>query len=486
MMTLNKDETLPVAAGLHELFFPRSIAHIGASPKPAPGRFAFLEYIQKMGYEGALYPVNPSYREMLGLVCFPDLASIPGPVDMAILALPAAMSVAILRQAPRGKVKFVVIHTSGFSEIDKGYLEDELIELGKAKGFRMIGPNCMGVFNRRAKICFWNDHAELADRPGSVGWISQSGGLALTLMSRAIDLGIGIEKAVSLGNQIDVSIAETMEYFAEDEAIRVIAAYVEDVKDGRRFLETVRRITPQKPVLVWKGGVTAVGRDAARTHTGSMAGNAEIFAAALRQAGAVRIDNHDQMLIALKVLERPDRLPGRNLLLVCPGGGMVVNVSDAFSAQPNLSLPRLSPECQARLQEMVPQENVDLKNPVDPGAVGMTKLGKIIETAGREPDIDSVLTIGNADFLQMLPNDQVRELVIQEMVHTVSSSAKAIEKPFYFYIMPVHDDPVSALYRRLLRQRLEDQGVPCLGGPYYEIARVFSRLAGMQRRADPQ
>jgi hypothetical protein len=165
---------------------------------------------------------------------------------------------------------------------------------------------------------------------------------------------------------------------------------------------------------------------------------------------------------------------------------MVVNVSDAFSAQPNLSLPRLSPECQARLQELVPQENVDLKNPVDPGAVGMTKLGKIIETAGREPEIDSVLALGNADFLSMLPNDQVRELVIQGMVHTVSSSAKAIEKPFYFYIMPVHDDPVSALYRRLLRQRLEDQGVPCLGGPYYEIARVFSRLAGIQRRADPQ
>jgi len=287
-----------VRPDLKRLFSPKSIAHVGASAKRSPGRFNFILYLQNMGYEGKLYPVNPNYDEVYGLKCYPALAEVPGEVDMAILALPAPRCAEILRDVPAGKLGFVVVHTSGFSEIDKGGLEDELLELGREKGFRIIGPNCMGVFCQESRVCFWDDQKELKDRPGWVGYVSQSGGLSIHVISGCIDIGVGVNKAVSLGNQIDISINELLEYMADAPGIKVIAVYVEDIKDGRGFVELLKKITRKKPVLVWKGGLTEVGSAAAMTHTGSMAGNADIFRAAMRQAGAIMIDDLEQMMRA--------------------------------------------------------------------------------------------------------------------------------------------------------------------------------------------
>lgn len=463
---------------LDALFNPASVAHIGASPKRAPGRFAFTEFLQKMGYKGALYPVNPNYQEILGLTCYPDIAGVPGKVDLAILALPAAQSIEVLKGVPAGKIKFVIIHTSGFSEIDKGHLEDEVIELGRAKGFRIIGPNCMGIFSQQGKLCFWQDHHELAERPGGVGFISQSGGLGVNVISRSIDLGIGIDKAVSLGNQIDVTTSEVIEYFGRDPDVRVIGMYVEDVKDGREFMNAIRKVSPNKPVLVWKGGLTEVGKAAARSHTGSMAGDEKIFVDAMRQAGAILIDNIEQMMTALQVLKNPEALPGPNLGIICPGGGNVVNISDAFSAQPDLCIPPTTAECRARLQTLMPEENVDLKNPVDPGAIGMSRLGQILAYLGNEPYIDTVITVGSADFFALLPNDQVREMAREGMANTIAMGAAEIGKPCFFLAWQIRENEVTYHYRRLLFEKLEGKGIACLDGSFREIAIVLSRLAG--------
>ena len=178
-MEPNRKET-----DLARLFEPHSVAHVGASAKPAAGRFNFTEYLLNMGFQGQVFPVNPKYEEVSELTCYPSLAAIPGPVDLAILAVPAPRCVEVLRESPAGKIRFVVIHTSGFGEIDKGNLEAEILALSRAKGFRVVGPNCMGIYSQPGRVGFWRDHWEIVDTPGAVGFASQSGGHAVNAVMR--------------------------------------------------------------------------------------------------------------------------------------------------------------------------------------------------------------------------------------------------------------------------------------------------------------
>jgi len=277
------------------LFHPASIAHVGASAQSAIGRFNFTQYFLDMKYNGRIYPVNPKYQEVLGLPCYACLADIPDPIDVAILAVPAHICLEILKEVPAGKVQFVIIHTSGFGEIDHHELDTEIIRLSKEKQFRVVGPNCMGVYSQPGRIGFWQGHWEIVDQPGTVGFISQSGGHGVNLVLAGMNTGIFFNKVLSLGNQLDVSINEVLAYLGDDETIEVIGIYVEEIGDGRHFQELLRRINPKKRVIVWKGGVTRVGKEAAATHTGSMAGNERIFEAAMRQAGVIRAAHLHEM-----------------------------------------------------------------------------------------------------------------------------------------------------------------------------------------------
>ncbi len=303
---------------------------MGASAKPAAGRFNFTEYLLHMGFRGKIFPVNPKYEEVSELTCYPSLSATPEPVDLAILAVPAPRCVEVLREVPAGKVRFVVIHTSGFGEMEKGDLEEEILALSRAKGFRVIGPNCMGIYSQPGRIGFWRDHWEIIDRPGTVGFASQSGGHAINAIKGGMDSGVRFNKVVSLGNQLDISINEIVEFMGKDEAVQVMGLYVEGIRDGRRFLELAKEITPRKPIVVWKGGTTEDGKQAVLSHTGAMAGNEEVFAAAMRQAGVLVVDNMHLMLRVLRLLQPPFSLPGGRLAIFSPGGGNTVNVSDLF------------------------------------------------------------------------------------------------------------------------------------------------------------
>jgi len=478
-MSTKYNPTPSVKHSLDILFHPTSIAHVGASPRHMPGRFSFITYLKSMGYGGMLYPVNPKYDEAMGLKCYPDLASVPGTVDLAIMALPAPLCAGILRGIPEGKVKFVVVHTSGFGEIDKDDLEEELIELAHEKGFRIIGPNCMGIFSQKGKICFWEDQSEFADRPGTVGLISQSGGLSIHVVSGCIDLGIGMDKAVSLGNQIDLSINELLEYMGQDDNIQVISIYVEGVKDGRGFLKSLKVVTPRKPVLVWKGGLTDVGKAASKTHTGSMGGDAEIFTAAMKQAGAILIENFEHMIKTLRLLQPPMRLPGQRLGIVCPGGGNTVSLSDAFANQPNIVIPRLSQQTRDELQAFLPEENVDTKNPVDPGAVGMTKLDQLLRILGKDPQIDSIFMMLTDEIVFHFDNEEARNTVTGMIAALIAEASREIGKPIYAHILHVRDNNEDVFHcRRLMIDKLNEKNIPWTDGSFKEAALAVSRLAG--------
>ena len=463
---------------LTRLFEPRSVAHVGASNRPAAGRFNFTEYLIHMGFAGKIFPVNPKYKEVLDLPCYPSLASVPEPLDLAILALPAPKCVEVLRELPRGKIRFVVIHTSGFGEIDRGGLEDEIVVLAREKGFRVVGPNCMGIYSQSGRIGFWRDQWEIVNKPGAVGFVSQSGGHAVNAVMRGMDSGIHFNKVISLGNQLDVSINEIVEFMGNDETIGVIGIYVEGVRDGRRFLELAKRITPRKPLVVWKGGTTEEGRQAVLSHTGAMAGNERVFAAAMRQAGVIVLDNMHQMIRIIRLLQPPFFLPGGRLAIFSPGGGNTVNVSDLFSAQPTLSLPRLSTETIEKLRGLLPEENVDVKNPIDPGATGFLVMDKLVEATGKDPGIDAVVVLLTADYLSNIKREENRLLAVETISTTVSRLSRKIGKPIYILFRQERQNHEDAdRYRRMMVSKFIEKGIPWVDGSFKNAAEAFGQLA---------
>jgi acetyl-CoA synthetase (ADP-forming)/acetyltransferase len=460
------------------LFQPRTVAHVGASAKRAAGRFNFTEYLLNMGFPGRIFPVNPKYQEMFDLTCYPSLSAIPEEVDLAILAVPAASCVDLLREVPPGKLRFVVIHTSGFGEIDKRDLEAELLELARTKGFRVVGPNCMGVYSQPGRIGFWRDQWEIVNTPGAVGFASQSGGHAVNAVMRGMDSGIHFNKVISLGNQLDVSINEIVEFMGHDETIGVMGLYVEGIRDGRRFLELARQITPRKPIIVWKGGTTEDGKRAVLSHTGAMAGDEQVFAAAMRQAGVLVVDNMHQMIRLLRLLQPPFRLPGGGLGIFSPGGGNTVNVSDLFSAQPSLRLPRLGPDTMERLSSLLPEENVDVKNPVDPGAVGFQVMDKLVEAVAAEGQIDAILVLLTADYLSNIKSEENRLLAVETISTTISRLTRKIGKPIYILLRQErqnHED--YDRYRRLMVTKFIEKDIPWVDGSFKNAAEVFGQLA---------
>ncbi len=460
------------------LFKPRSVAHVGASPKSAAGRFNFTLYLTKMKYEGNIYPVNPKYDEVIGLPCYPDLSAIPEDVDLAILAVPAVHCPAILRDIPPGKLKFVVIHTSGFGEINKNSLEEEVLALAKEKGFRVIGPNCMGIYSQQGRIGFWNDHKDIVDTPGSVGLISQSGGHAINVINSGMDSGIYFNKVISLGNQIDLSIIEALEYMAGDPSIGVIGIYTEYIREGSRFHRILKDVTRYKPVVIWKGGVSTVGKAAAATHTGSIAGDEKIFAAAMKQVGAVMAEDMSEFVRLIRLLQPDFELPGERIAVFSPGGGNTVNISDLFSSQQNLSLPQLDQETQEKLKAILPEENVDIKNPVDPGAVGAMHMNQLFTIVGADPKIESILMLLSVDLIDTVGGDGNSEMVAELMASMLKEHAKMCGKHVYIIVqmMRLNHEKIDK-YKRLFVNKYNEKRIPWVDGSFKDAAVIFSKLA---------
>ncbi len=487
-MIANQDKQ-GFSSDFNDLFKPSSVAHVGASAHSVIGRFNFTEYFINMQYRGKIYPVNPKYKTIFDMPCYPDLAAIPGTVDLAILALPATGCLEVLRAVPAGKVKFVVIHTSGFGEIQKYDLEEEIVRLAREKNFRIVGPNCMGVYSQPGRIGFWQNHWEIVNSSGAVAFISQSGGHGVNLVLTGMNTGIFFNKVLSLGNQLDVNINEVLEYLGEDETIRVIGIYVEEIGDGRRFLDLLKRIAPKKPVIIWKGGVTSVGKEAAATHTGSMAGNERIFEAAMCQAGVMRAAHLHELSHKIRLLQPHFDLPGRNLAVFSPGGGNTVSICDLFSAQPNLNLPALGPETVEKLKALLPEENVDVRNPVDPGATGYLKLEQLIRAVIVDPRIDTILILFGVDYLSNIKGEEKRTLAAEWISEIIATIARETGKPIYVLLRQQranHED--YDRYRRLMLDKFIEKSIPWLDGTFKETAEIMSdlvkhrdRLAGNDR-----
>ncbi len=462
---------------LKYLFRPRAVAHVGASSNEFTGRFNFTKYLIEMKFEGSIYPVNPKYNEIAGIKCYPDLSSIPVNIDIAILAVPAENCHEVLKNIPAGKINFVVIHTSGFRELDKSELEDKLLEIARVKGFRIVGPNCMGIYSRQGRIGFWRDHCEAVKYAGTVGMVSQSGGHAINAIRGGISTGLHYDRVVSLGNQIDLSITEILENYSSDDDVRAIGIYVEQIGRGREFLQLLKNTTLRKPVVVWNGGVTKEGKGAAATHTGSIAGNADIFKSAMRQAGVISPTDRSEFLQLLRLLQPQFKLPCGNLAVISPGGGNTVSLCDMIASQPNLKLPLLSEKTREKLMAILPKENVDIKNPVDSGAAGIPMLEKILSAVVTDTGIESVLILLDCDFLSIYENDEMREQTVDSFSSTIIECMKTGGKAIHVLLIQHRQShEIYDRYRRLLIDKFNQKNIAWIAEPFSNAAVIYSKL----------
>jgi acyl-CoA synthetase (NDP forming) len=390
------------------IFYPRSISVVGASQDKWKFGTKYLQALVESGFKGELYPINPHEVEILGLKTYPKLISIPGAVDYVIVSIPARSMLALFDDCIAKGVKVVQIFTAGFRETgeEEGRdLEKEMVKKAKEGNFRIIGPNCIGVYSPAHYMPFGPMHFKA--NAGSVGFISHSGGVAGHIIEEGVRRGICFSKVVSFGNGCDLDNCDYLEYLAYDSETKIVGAYLEGAKDSRRLLKLVKEISKIKPISIWKGGRTPAGSQTAASHSGSLAGSDIIWKAALRQAGVVKVETHEELIDTILAFQYLSRFKGNSVAVIAglygAGGGACVASSDACTSL-GLEVPPFSEETRAELKAILPRAGSIFRNPLDMGSVGgiLNILSKTIELVLAESLIDILIIQVPVDFLMGL------------------------------------------------------------------------------------
>ncbi|MBI5047706.1 MAG: CoA-binding protein [Deltaproteobacteria bacterium] len=316
-------------------FNPKSVAIIGASPVAGKLSHVIMNSLKDIGYPGAIYPVNPKYKSIDAVECYHSATDIKADVDVAILCIPANGVLKAMDDVIKKKVKGAIIVSAGFKEAghEGVELEEKLKKISREAGIRIMGPNCLGIFDNISKIDTFFILRERVRRPslGGLTILSQSGSFAGTIMDELSAEGLGVAKIVNYGNRVDVGESDCLEYIAEDKSTKVVGLYMESVDDGKRFIEAAKRCTQKKPVFAIKVGRHEAGMSAAKSHTGAIAGRYEIYSAAFKKAGIIEVKGYSEFLDACKVLSKQYPAEGKMVLIVTDGGGMGASVADACS-----------------------------------------------------------------------------------------------------------------------------------------------------------
>ena len=370
-----------------EFFFrPESVAVIGASRNPGKVGHQILRNILAGGFEGKVYPVNPKGGEILGLKVYRSVLEIPGSVDLAVVAVPAPVVPQVVRECGEKGVKGVAIISSGFREAGNEDLEREVVETARRYGVRILGPNIFGVVYTPGRLNASFGPAEVS--PGKIALISQSGALGIALMGWTQTEEIGLSAVVSVGNKADVSDEDLLDFFARDDNTKVVVIYMEGLRDGRAFMEAVRR--NPKPVVVIKAGRSRRGARAVSSHTGSLAGSDLVYEGAFRQVGVIRAGSvRDAFVLARALSELPEP-EGENTVIITNGGGIGVLATDAAEEE-GLSL--YSGPDLAAFRAAMPSFG-SFRNPVDiTGMADPSMYVKALEVAQGSPDIHSIVLL---------------------------------------------------------------------------------------------
>jgi len=354
----------PEQLGLEFLFQPKSIALVGIPSNSAnPLVDMFLRPLVEFGFAGELYPVNPKGSKVLGLEFYPSIKDIPGAVDYVIGAVPARFSHQVTQDCAAKGVKAISFYTAGFSETGEesgAALEAEIVNTARRGGVRVLGPNCMGIYCPKGRLAYWPDFPK---ESGPVAYLCQSGGNSIHLVWMGAPRGIRFSKVISFGNACDLNEADFLDYFTYDPDTRIIAAYIEGVKDGRQFLKVLSKAAEAKPVIILKGGRSEAGTKAAASHTGALTTDDATWDALCKQLGVIQVSSMEELAdVIVTFLFLPPC--GRNVAIVTAGGGVSVLAADDCESS-GLAVPPLPAEIQDQLRHCTTGIGNILRNPVD-------------------------------------------------------------------------------------------------------------------------
>ncbi len=373
---------------LNGLFKPRSVAIIGASTQPGKIGHSVVENLINGKYEGKIYPINPNASEILGLKVYPSILEVPGPVDAAVITIPAKFVRDAAEECGKKGVKGLIVITSGFSETGNHELEDELVETARQYGMRILGPNIVGTLSNSDSMNA--SFAPFLPLVGKAALVSQSGALLIAIDASTYSRRVGFDKLISIGNMSDVNFADTVAWLNHDKNTTAISLYIEGFKEGRSFIEVCRKA--QKPIVALKSGVSAHGAAAAASHTGSLAGAAKVYGAAFKQAGVVEASDLDNLFDRTLALSLQPPMRGDNLLIITNGGGVGVLATDAAERY-NIPLKFAPSDVQEELKKHMPAFG-SAKNPVDiTGMAGTEWYADSLRFAIAHPWVDGVVVL---------------------------------------------------------------------------------------------
>jgi len=429
-----------------DLFFrPKSVAVIGASATKGKIGHEIVRSLVDGSYRGEVYPITLRTREILGLKCYENVSDIPREIDLAVYALPSKLAPSILDECGRKGVKNIVIVSGGFKEVGGEFrdLETEIVSIARRYGMRLIGPNCIGVFDGYSRFdTFFQPYERLSRPPaGPMSLITQSGTYGVQFLEMANDDHVGVSKMVSYGNRADVDEADLIRYLGQDAETKVIAIYIEAVGDGRRFIEAVKEVAAKKPIVVMKMGRTKLGVRTAESHTGWLAGSYEVAKAALKQAGAIVAENLEELYDCIKGLALQPLPKGRRIGMVTNGMGFAVAACDA--AEPKgILVGTYSEETRRRLVEALPsyvlaRDIVDLT-----GSATSQDYMTSMEALLKDPQIDL-----------LMPSFVFQDSPLDEGILTVLPQMKGFDKP----ILCGH---TGGAYGRRLASKFHEEGIP--------------------------
>jgi acetyl coenzyme A synthetase (ADP forming)-like protein len=450
---------------LKYFFEPKSVAIVGASRDAKKiGHVILRNFVQ--GFPGKIYPINPKAETILDLEAYKSVKDVPGDVDLVIISIPAKYVPKEMEDCAEKGVKAVIIISGGFSEVGRDDLEDEIEEIAKKSGMRVIGPNCIGVFDAYSGVDSLFLPAYRLGRPGKgkISLISQSGALGGAMLDWANMHGYGFSKFISYGNAVDVDETDLIEYLGKDERTELIAAYVEGIeRDGQEFMKIASKVTKEKPVVAIKGGTTEEGGKAVGSHTGSLAGSAKIYEAAFKQTDIIQAADLEEGLDFSRALIELPLPKGKKVLVITNGGGLGVLSVDSLIRQ-GLSLADLKEETVEDLKSKMPSYVV-IKNPIDlTGDADTDRYMQAIDAALEDPDIDMIMV----DILFQVPT------LTSDIVEAVSGRFIKKEKPIVVVCF-------GGAYTQVHKKALEKYGIPTFDYPE-RAAKALARLVKRSKR----
>jgi acyl-CoA synthetase (NDP forming) len=384
---------------LHDLFYPKSVAVVGASGVPGKLGWNVFTNLVTHNFKGKLYPINPRAEEIHGIKAYPRISAVPEPVDVAIILVSAGMTPEVVEECCECGVRYIVVESAGFAELGESgkQIEEQMKEIADKYRVRLLGPNCSGIINTHCSMVQSIGIVDALSK-GNIGLISQAGVCAAGMLwglRHIMDFGI----IATIGNKLDINETDILEAVSTDENVNVICMYLESVKAGRRFVDVARRITLEKPIIVLKSGRTEAGKKAVASHTASLAGNDEIFSAVFKQGGILRARDYEHMFNLARAISKqpfPDR---EGVFIITYAGSLGVIAADAITDN-GMRLSELEPHLKERLRNLLP-DYVCGMNPVDyTFSQDAETVKKTIEIGVESDDVGSFMVVLQAEILE--------------------------------------------------------------------------------------